>query len=162
MHLFWVPIYFHIVYNGFLVYNFAFWMILMHVLKHIEQFNLLYKYVVFGKYFFFFGKSSVCIRGSFIISHALSALFDVCWERNLIELGDVLRHSHDKLDASISYTQHWLVFRIWTQTWTTTFLHFVLIPQHLMPQQVQILLWHIWTSPWGIFWKPNLQNSPKR
>ena len=27
-------------------------MILMHVLKHIEQFNLLYKYAVFGKYFF--------------------------------------------------------------------------------------------------------------
>ena len=27
-------------------------MILMHVLKHIDQFNLLYKYAVFGKYFF--------------------------------------------------------------------------------------------------------------
>ena len=34
-------------------------MILMHVLKHIEQFNLLYKYAVFGKYFSF-GKISVC------------------------------------------------------------------------------------------------------
>ena len=31
-------------------------MILMHVSKHIEQFNLLYKYVVFGKYFLFLGK----------------------------------------------------------------------------------------------------------
>ena len=35
-------------------------------------------------------QTSFCIKGSFVISHALSALFDVCvcWEKNLIEFGE--------------------------------------------------------------------------
>ena len=42
----------------------------------------------FSALVFYDTQTSFCIRGSFVILDALSALFDVCWEKNLIELGE--------------------------------------------------------------------------